>query len=355
MQAQGNHHSTHLNPTVVKKTSQILLSCLIATLLSINPSLKVYAESEKSPSKESKTIAISQIVEHPALNAVRESMLKTLAENGFESGKNLSVIYENAQGNIVTANQIATKLISTHIDVAVAISTPSAQTLFYEAKKQGKKIPIVFSAVSDPKAAQLESKGEYPITGITDTANLVGLLKFMKVALPELKTLGVMYNPSEANSVSTITRLKKLLKEKNIQLLEVTVNNTQDVALATKSLIGKVDALYFPQDNTVVSAIQTVVNVASQSSPTMPVILPIFSSDPQLIKDGVLAAVGYDYDDVGHETGLLVVKILKGEDAKQLPIHSPSTLKVVINGKLAKKLGLKIPSKLDYADLKVMD
>ena len=287
--------------------------------------------------------------------AVRESMLTTLKENGYESGKNLKVIYENAQGNVITATQIANKLISSNIDLAVAISTPSAQTLYYEAKKQGIKLPIVFSAVSDPKAAQLESTEGYPITGITDTANLEGLLKFMNLALPKLKTLGVMYNPAEANSVSTITRLKKLLKEQNIECVEVTVNNTQDVALATKSLIGKVDALYFPQDNTVVSAIQTVIKVASQSNPPLPIILPIFSSDPELIKDGVLAAVGYDYADVGKETGIVVAKILDGEDPSHLPVHSPAKLKVVVNAKLAKKLGIKIPNKLDYAELQLMN
>ncbi|HXH55053.1 MAG TPA: ABC transporter substrate-binding protein [Gammaproteobacteria bacterium] len=300
-----------------------------------------------------KTIGISQIVEHPALDAVRESMLTALKAEGYEAGKNLKVIYDNAQGNIVTSTQIANKLMSSKINLAVGISTPSAQTLFYEGKKHASKIPIVFSAVSDPKAAGLEACSDCSITGVTDTAHLEGLIELIKSLMPQLKILGLMYNAAETNSVSTINRLKTLLKKNDIHFIEVTVNKTQDVADATKSLIGKVDALYFPQDNTLVSAIQTIVNIASQSSPTLPVILPIFTSDPLLVQSGVLAAVGYDYHDIGRETGSMVAKILNGENPKHMPTHNPSTLKAFINSSVANRLGLEIPAKLDFAEIHV--
>ena len=302
-----------------------------------------------------KHIGISQIVEHPALDAVRQEMLNALKKEGFEPGKNLKIVYENAQGNMVTATQIASKLIHTNLDLVVGISTPSAQTLFYEARKSKKQIPIVFSAISDPKAAKLDLMPEYPITGITDTANLDGLLELIHVMMPKLKILGLMYNPAEINSVSTITRLKKLLIEHDILFTETTVNKTQDVAQATKSLIGKVDALYFPQDNTLVSAIPTIVNTATQTSPLLPVILPIFTSDPILVKKGILAAVGYDYEDMGKETGQVVAKILKGEPAQQIPIHNPKELKAVINNSLAKKLGFNIPKKLKHSIVQVIE
>lgn len=298
-----------------------------------------------------KTIGISQIVEHPALDAVRKSMLAALKDQGYEAGKNLKVIYDNAQGNIVTSTQIANKLISSNVDLAVGISTPSAQSLFHEAKKQGAKIPIVFSAVSDPKAAGLESCKACAITGVTDTAHLEGLLELIKSLMPKLKTLGLMYNAAETNSVSTITRLKTLLNKNGIQFIEVTVNKTQDVAEATKSLIGKVEALYFPQDNTLVSAIQTIINIATKASPTLPVILPIFTSDPLLVQKGVLAAVGYDYQDIGKETGIIVGKILNGTNPNDIPIHNPSTLKAVINAELVRQLGLVIPKKLEFAEI----
>jgi putative ABC transport system substrate-binding protein len=160
-----------------------------------------------------------------------------------------------------------------------------------------------------------------------------------------------MYNSAETNSVSTIVRLKKLLTEQGISFVEVTLNKTQDVAEAAKSLVGKVDALYFPQDNTLVSAIQTIVNIASQSSPTLPVVLPIFTSDPLLIQKGVLAAVGYDYNDIGQETGMMVAKVLNGEAPTNIPVHNPDILKAVINEQLAKRLGLTIPRELKYAEI----
>lgn len=334
----------------------LLFYCLLffvsPTLSSAEVSVKP-ASSSPAPVTQ-KSIGISQIVEHPALDEVRSGMIQALKEEGFIEGKNLKVHYENAQGNISTSSQIAAKLLSAKLDLTVAISTPSAQTLFFAAQKQEHRVPIVFSAVSDPSAAKLISS-TYPITGVTDTPNLEGLLELIHKMLPNLKTLGLMYNPAEANSVSTITKLKKLLQEQGIVAHEVTVNKTADVAQAMQSLIGKVDALYFPQDNTVVAAIETVVNIAQHSSPTLPVILPIFSNDPALIKRGVLAAVGFDYVDVGRETGKVVAKILQGTDAAAIPIHNPQDLKAVINKELAKKLGLTIPTSLEHSKIQFID
>jgi putative ABC transport system substrate-binding protein len=300
-----------------------------------------------------KSIGISQVVEHPALDTVRLGVMDALKEQGFIEGKNLVVHYENAQGNMVTSTQIATKLLSTPPNVIVGISTLSAQTVFYAAQRSGKRVPIVFAAVSDPVAAKLEA-GEllYPITGVTDRPNLEGLLEVIQKILPRLKNLGLIYNPAEANSVATIQRLKQLLIDKKLEdvinLQEVTVNTTSDVAQAMKSLIGKVDALYFSQDNTVVSAIETVVNIAKQKHPKP---LPLFCSDPLLVKRGVLAAVGYDYMEIGREAGDIVVRILNGEPAEYIPVHSPEHLKTVINKDLLLKLGLTIPKKLEFSEI----
>lgn len=305
--------------------------------------------------KTSKVVGISQIVEHPALNDVRLGIIESLQKNGFEQNKNLKIIYENAQGNMAVSSQIANKLLSEPLDVGIAISTPSSQSLFFAAQRNQKNLPIVFTAVSDPIAAKLEpGKNHYPITGVTDAPNLEGLLEVINAMMPNIKTLGIMYNPSEINSVSTVNRLKKLLNEKGIQAKEVTVNNTNDVPGATQSLIGKVDALYFPQDNTVVSAIESVLKVTHRSAPVLPVILPIFTSDPLLVKQGVLAAVGYDYKEIGKETGEVVARILRGEAANNIPIENPSHLKTVVNSLLAKQLGFTIPHTLKLSTIELM-
>jgi len=335
----------------------IVLSCYSLSLNAASKEEPVQSASssqQSQPQSQHKIVGISQIVEHPALDAVRTSMLESLKDNGYEEGKNLTVIYENAQGNIGTSSQIATKLLSSNMDVGVAISTPSAQTLFYTAQKQGSHIPIVFTAVTDPVAAKLISD-TYPITGVTDEPHLEGLMEIMNKMLPNLKTLGLMYNPAEANSVSTIARLKKMLDARGIQAVEVTVNKSSDVAQAMQSIVGKVDALYFPQDNTMVSAIETVASVAQHSSPTLPVILPIFTSDTTLIKRGILAAVGFDYIDIGKTTGQVVAQILNGKEARSIAIQTPKNLKAVVNKTLAKKLGLPIPTDLKYSKVQVIE
>lgn len=363
--SKSHHHSLSLFKLFLSRST---LFVLLYGLMSLIPSQVMAEESSQKSSEQSsaqpsekpqtitghKTIGISQIVEHPALDAVRLGVIQELKDQGFIEGKNLSIQYENAQGNIATASQIASKFLGEKLDLAVAISTPSAQTLFFAAQKQNHRTPIVFSAVSDPGAAKLISS-TYPITGVTDAPNLDGLLEVINKLMPNLRILGLMYNPAEANSVSTITKLKKILKEQGIIVHEVTVNKTADVAQAMHSLIGKVDALYFPQDNTVVAAIETVVNIAQQSSPTLPVILPIFSSDPALMKRGILAAVGFDYYDLGQDTGKVVAKILQGTDPKKIPIENPSHLKAVINQTLAKQLGLTLPTKLQYSEVQFID
>jgi len=288
-----------------------------------------------------KTIGISQIVEHPALDAVRLGLIASLKEHGYIPDQNLTIRYENAQGNLVTSTQIAIKLLSAPLNIIIGISTPSAQTLFFAAKRSKNQVPIVFTAVNDPKAAKLEpGSPPYPITGITDSPNVAALLKLMKKMMPNLKTVGLLYNPSEPNSVSTIHEFKTILNLHGIQTRELTVNSTTDIPQAMQSIIGKVDALYFPQDNTVVSAIETVVNIADQGG-TPSKVLPLFCSDPLLVERGVLAAVGYDYTEVGRETGEMVVKLLQGADIKDLKVHNPLDVKTVINKALADRLGLK--------------
>lgn len=321
---------------------KILLSIVMLTAVPVSA----------TPSQH-KTIGISQIIQHAALDTVRNSMVETLKEEGFEPGKNLTVISENAQGTMALSSQIATKLIGMGVDVAIGISTPSAQTLLRAAQNENKKNPIVFTAVTDPAGANLTTKlASYPITGVTDAPDLAALLEVFDKLLPNVKKIGILYNPSESNSVITVTRLKDLLKQKGIIVIETTVNTTADVSQATQSLIGKVEAIYFPQDNTVVSAMEAVKNAVHQSGVSLPIMLPIYSEDPKVMK-GVLAAVGYDYRDVGRETGKVVARILKGEAAENIPIQHPKQMKVLINEAILKKLNLTLPGSLKHSNVEV--
>lgn len=332
----------------VFKKGILRFSSLLITIFSILALYFVSYYSVVYASNPHKTIGITQIVEHPALDAVRAGVLEALQGQGFEEGKNLTVIYDNAQGNMVTATQVADKFLSMPLDVIVAISTPSAQTVFNKAKRMHKHVPIVFSAVSDVKAAKLEAGvGEiaYPITGITDTPNLKAVLTVMQKMLPQLKKIGIVYNPSETNSVAAVWQLKSLLKEKGIAVQERTVTKTTEVAQAVHSLTGKVDALYFPQDNTIVSAIEMVSENAT---------MPTFCSDPLLVEKGILAGIGFDYKTVGLETGKMVGKLLEGETVQQLPAHSPALLKAVVSEALARKWQLTVPARIENIEVTVL-
>jgi len=319
----------------LKSTTRVIVSIAILSLSFLFSSLS-YSNTPSSvtpgltapeqSSSQTKTIAISQIVAHPALDAVREGIIEGLKQAGYEEQKNLVVLYQNAQGDIGLASQIAVKFISDRIDAAIGIATPAAQTLFYQAKKSKNKIPVIFTAVSDPASANLDPGPEhYPITGVTDAPPLEPLVTLMKKLQPEIHTLGILYNPAEINSVTTIDHLKPLLKQQKITLIEVAVNKTQDITLAMQQLTSKVEAIYFPQDNTVVSGIETVSKIAAQQG------IPLFCNDPVLIEKGVLAAVGYDYKEMGVLTGKIVARILQGEAASLIPIVHPQTFKTVVN------------------------
>ena len=330
-----------LFPSAVYTCFPLLVFSFVFILLSIPRS---YAD---NAFPQAATIGISQIVEHPALNEVRAGLLEALENQGFIEGKNLKVLYENAQGNISLSSQIATKMVSYNPNVMIGISTPSAQTLLHAAQRGTHPIPVVFTAVSDYKAAKLEpGSSHYPITGITDAPDLEALLELMSALMPKMQTLGLLYNPAEANSVSTVEKLKILLKAKGIKTQEVTVNSTTEVAQATRSLMGQVDAFYFPQDNTIVSAIGALV----QLNPG-----PIFCNDPILINQGVLAAVGYNYKEVGRDTGDLVVRILKGEDVAKITVEHPKNLESVVNLKLAKEWKLSVPMQLQHSKLQLRE
>lgn len=278
-----------------------------------------------------KTIGITQIVDHPSLNAIREGILESLAQQGFKEGKNLDVIFQNAQGNPTTAAQIAKNFASLPLDVAIPITTPSAQAV----AQQIKTTPVVFAAVSDPLEAKIVTSLTHPegnITGIADKPPVRKQLEFILSALPTLKTLGVIYNPGEANMVAFLRELEGIASEKKITVLAVAAPKSADVQAATNSLAGRVDAFFIGNDNTVVSGLEPLVKVCLSSKK------PLFMSDPDSVERGALAAYAYDQRHIGHQVGKMVGKILKGKSPQQIPVEIPENLKVYVNPGTAERL-----------------
>ncbi|MWN06065.1 ABC transporter substrate-binding protein [Gilliamella sp. Pas-s95] len=291
-----------------------------------------------------KNVAITAIVEHPSLNQIRDGVKDELVNSGYKLDENLTVQYKSAQGSSANAAQIARQFTTTKPDVIVAIATPSAQATAAATKH----IPIVFAGITDPIAAKL-SKDWQPtgtnITGVSDYQEIGPQIDFMKKIVPNVKSIGYIYSPSEINSTVVLRHLQTLLTEQGIALFAVPAQRTADISTAAASLKGKVDLIYTTTDNNVVSAYESLVKFANENK------IPLLASFPDAIERGAVAAYGMSYYDVGRQSGKLVVRILKGENPGNIAPEIGQALRLVINTDAAKKQGITLtPEVIQSAD-----
>ncbi|MGG2108708.1 ABC transporter substrate-binding protein [Lysinibacillus pakistanensis] len=289
------------------------------------------SESSKEAEKTYK-IGITQIVEHPSLNAATDGFKKAIDDAG------LKVEYDsqNAQSDNSLNTTIANNLVSANVDLIFANSTPSAQA----AATATSDIPIIFTSVTDAIGAQLIESMEKPGKNITGTIDLHPETISKTVAfLKELgaKNVGMVYNAGEQNSVAQVKEVKKVMGEQGLKVVEASAATSAEVKQATESLIGKADAFYIITDNTVVSALESVIDVANANK------LPLVVGELDSVARGGLAAYGFEYFDIGYEAGQMAVKILKGEATPaDTPAQYPQNLKLLINKKVADDLGIDI-------------
>ena len=279
-------------------------------------------------------ICISQIIEHPALDEERRGMIDALVTAGYIDGQTIKIVYQNAQGNLATAAQIAQMQAGQHPTVMVGISTSSAQTLLPITTAQN--IPLVFTAVTDPAAARLIKDNVF---GISDALPLAGQISLMREFIPTLKKVGVIYNAGEVNSTHIIKELTALCTKEGITLIPAIAAKTSDVAGAAQSLVGRVDAIYVPTDNTAVSAMNSIVHVAEKAK------LPLFAGDTGSVQGGALATRGYNRFQLGQKAGALIVRILKHEKI-ETAIDNTHDLHVYVNEKTRKTLDIALPASL---------
>ncbi|MET1013611.1 MAG: ABC transporter substrate-binding protein [Paenisporosarcina sp.] len=284
---------------------------------------------------ENKTykIGITQIVEHPSLDAAKDGFKKALEDAGIDAEYDEQI----AQGDPSASTTIATNLVSDNVDLIFANSTPSAQS----AASATSDIPIVFTSVTDAVGAELVESMENPGANVTGTIDshpdaIPNTLKFLKEELGA-KKVGMVFNSGEQNSRAQVDAVKAMLKDMDMTVVEASVATSADVKQATESLIGKVDSLYIITDNTVVSALESVVSVANENQ------IPMMVAEFDSVKRGGLAAYGFEYFDIGYEAGEMAVKILKGESKPaDLPVQIPQKLIFTMNKDTASALNLKI-------------
>ncbi len=280
-------------------------------------------------------VGIVQLVEHLALDQVREAFTETL----LEARPDVEIDYQNGQNNPSTINAICQKFVGDGVDLILAIATPAAQG----AAAATQDIPIVFSAVTDPVAAGLVSNLERPdanLTGTSDAVPVEGIFDLAYQITPDIKTYGLLYNASEINSVIAIEEAKEILDARGLNYVEVAVTNIGEVTTAAQSMVGRVDAIFSPTDNTVSSAMANLAQVAIDAG------LPTYVGAVTMVTDGALASVGVSYPQLGRQSARMAMAILDGTPVSEIPVELQERFDVAVNAETAAALGIDVSAYL---------
>ena len=279
-------------------------------------------------------IGVLQYVEHPSLSATRKGFIEELKEEGYVDGKNIKIDYQNAQGDQSNLQTISQSLIEDN-DVMLAIATPAAQSL--SSLTKGK--PILFTAVTDPVSAKLVKSMDNVggnVTGTSDMSPINKQVELLKKVFPNTKKVGIMYTTSERNSEVQVEEAKKYFKEAGIETVIKGISSTNDIQDTAKSLMSQTEVIFIPTDNTIVSAINTLVDLSKETK------VPVVGSDAGSVEKGVLFTYGTNYEALGRQTGKLAGRVLRGEKVKDIDAEYPKTLNVVVNHDMAKELGIDV-------------
>ncbi|HIV13480.1 MAG TPA: ABC transporter substrate-binding protein [Candidatus Pullilachnospira stercoravium] len=334
-----------------KKMISLMITVALLTAFAGCGAATSASGSENSSGGENYTIGISQFAEHGSLDNCREGFLEGLKGEGLEEGKNLTVKVNNAASDMGTAAQIAQSFAADDMDLICAIATPAAQAAYNAAMDKG--IPVVYTAVTNPEEAQLADSDGNPVGAVTGTSDQLPVeaqLKMIRELLPEAKTIGILYTTSEANSVYSISQYEKLAGDYGFTLETAGVTSTSEVSLAAADLLDKVDCLTNLTDNTVVSALPSILDAANKKN------IPVFGSEIEQVKIGCLAAEGLDYINLGKETGKMAAKILKGEaSAEEMNYELLTDSSLYINQAVADNLGITIPDSMTERAVEVFE
>lgn len=294
------------------------------------------ADDGSSASPDAYTIGITQIVSHPALDSAVEGFKQGLADKGYT---NVTYDVQNAEGDMATASSIAQKFANDDLDLILGVATPTSQAVV----KAVADTPVVFTAVTDPVGAGLVTDADAPganVTGVSDMLPMEPTLELIKKLVPDAKRLGVIYNAGESNSVFLIDKQKAAAEAMGMTVVEATASNSSEVKAAADSLVGRVDAVSVLTDNTVVSALESVVKACQENG------IPLIAGDTDSVERGAIAAYAFDYRDLGVQAGHMAAEILGGTAIADLPVQYAENLQLSINPAAAEATGITIPADL---------
>ena len=295
-----------------------------------------------SSSKIEYKIGVLQLVQHDALDSANKGFVKALEDRGYVDGKNIEIDQQNAAGDQSNCQTTADKFVSDKKDLVYCIATPAAQAM----ANKTKKIPIVISAVTDPKDAGLVKSNKKPGTNVTGTSDLTPVadqIKLVKRIAPKAKSVGVLYASNESNSLFQAKLAQKACKANGLKYVEATVSSSNEIQQVTENLCDKVDVLYTPTDNTIAAGMATVSQVAIEKK------IPIICGEENMVTQGGLITYGINYEKLGYKSGQMAADILEGKaKPKKMPIQylSDADLAVTINKDTAEAIGIEIPQDL---------
>ena len=305
----------------------LLVSIAIMLVLSCGNEVKKSSETGGEKSKDTFKVGITQIVAHPALDSAREGFKDAFKESGLK----VTFDEKNANGEIATANMIANNFVTEKVDLIYAIATSTAQS----AAQATNKLPVVFSAITDPEAAGLIKEN---VTGISDRVNVKQQLELLLKLDSKIKKVGVIYNSSEQNSKVQVDDLKKAASELGITIVEKSVTQVSEIPQASETLVKSSDALYLPTDNLVASVVNLITEKAIAAKKIA------FGAESAHVKGGALITQGIDYYEMGKEAGKIAVEILKnGKKPSEISFKKMNLNDIVINNKTLAAIGINLP------------
>ncbi len=287
---------------------------------------------------EAVSIGISQLVQHPALDAATEGFKQAFIDAGYVEGDTVTFDEQNANGEQATALTIAQTFATSDVDLVLAVATPAAQAAAQAVTDK----PVLFTAVTDAVSAELVASNDAPGANVTGTVDAVPaealetqfeLITEMK---PDAKKVGIVYASGEVNSEVQVKDAQAVADKMGIEIVTKTVTTANDIAQATEAL-GDVDAIYVPTDNMVVSGIASLVQVAETKQ------IPVIGAEPGTVETGAVATYGIDYTKLGKQTGEMAIKVLEGADPASTPVETPAELSYVVNPAAAERMGVEIP------------
>ncbi|HFI0450513.1 TPA: ABC transporter substrate binding protein [Streptococcus suis] len=311
---------------LVKKLATVSLASISALTLA------ACSSSSDQASTETVKVGVLQYMEHESLTAAREGFVAELEANGYKEGEKLVLDYQNAQGDQANLQTISEQLIGGN-DIVLAIATPSAQSL----ATVSTETPIVFTAVTDPLSADLVESIEKPgglLTGTSDQAPIDKQVELLGQAVPDAKTVGILYTTSERNSEVQVEQAKELLEKAGYKVVVKGITSTNEVQDATTSLMQDVDAVFVPTDNTVASTMTMIGELSVEHK------VPVIGGSTDMVDEGGLLTYGTNYEALGRQTAKMAIKIIEGAKVSETAVEYPETVSLHVNEEMAKKLGI---------------